>query len=42
MVQNHRLDAAAFQRDYEILKQLVASRDRDAAVAQLRSMSSRY
>lgn len=42
MVQNHRLDAVAFQRDYEALKQLVRARDREGAVAQLRTMSARY
>lgn len=41
-VQNHCLDAAASQREYETLKQLVLARDRDGAVAHLRSMSSRY
>ena len=42
MVQNHRLDAAAFQRDYEALKQMVLARDRDGAIAQLKAMASRY
>lgn len=42
MVQNHRLDPAAFQQDLEALRQLVLVRDRDGAVAQLKAMSARY
>jgi|GEM_PF-5918501 len=41
-VENHRLDAAAFQNDFAVLKRLVLARDRDGAVAQLRAMASRY
>ena len=42
MVQNHRLDVAAFQRDLDALKQLLFARDRDGAVAQLKAMAERY
>jgi len=42
MVENHRLDAAAFRQDFDVLKQLLASRDRDQIVAHLKAMSSRY
>lgn len=42
MLQNHRLDVAAFQRDFEALKQMVSARDRDGAVAQLKAMCARY
>lgn len=42
MVENHRLDAAAFRQDFDVLKQLLASRDRDKTVAHLKAMSSRY
>ena len=42
MVENHRLDAAAFRQDFEALRQLVVARDRDGAIAQLRAMASRY
>ena len=42
MVQNHRLDAVAFQKDFEALRKMVLARDRDGAVAQLRSMAARY
>lgn len=42
MLQNHRLGVAAFQRDFEALKQMVVARDRDGAVAQLKAMCARY
>ncbi len=42
MVESHRLDPTAFRRDFDVLKQLLASRDRDKTVAQLRAMASRY
>jgi len=41
-VENHRLNAAAFQNDFAVLKRLVLVRDRDGAVAQLRAMATRY
>jgi len=42
MVENHRLDPTAFRQDFNVLKQLLASRDRDKTVAHLKAMSSRY
>ncbi len=42
MVENHRLDAAAFCQDFEFLRQLVVARDRDGAIAQLRFMAACY
>jgi len=42
MIENHRLDPTAFRQDFDVLKQLVASRDRDQTVAHLKAMSSRY
>jgi len=42
MVQNHRLDAVAFRQDFDVLKQLVVSRDWDKTVAQLKAMAARY
>jgi len=42
MVQNHRLDRSGFQRDLEVLKELVLVRNREGTVALLRTMSSRY
>jgi len=42
MVENHRLDPTAFRQDFAVLKQLLASRDREQTVAQLRAMASRY
>jgi len=42
MVQNHRLDMSGFQRDMEVLKELVLVRNREGTVALLRTMSSRY
>ena len=40
-VENHRLDAASFRRDYETLKRLVLARHSEGAVAQLKAMTSR-
>jgi len=42
MVQNHRLNAAAFQEDFETLRRLVIARDREGTVAQLKAMAARY
>jgi len=42
MVQNYRLDMSGFQRDMEVLKELVLVRNREGTVALLRTMSSRY
>jgi len=42
MVQNHRLDPTAFRQDFDVLKQLLASRDRDQTVAHLKAMAARY
>jgi FlaA1/EpsC-like NDP-sugar epimerase len=42
MVRNHPVDPAAFQRDLEALRRLVAIRDREGAVVQLRAMAARY
>ncbi len=42
MVQNHRLDAATFRQDFDVLKQLLASRARDKTVAHLKAMAARY
>jgi len=42
MVQNHRLDPTAFRQDFAVLKQLLASRDRDQTVSHLKAMASRY
>jgi FlaA1/EpsC-like NDP-sugar epimerase len=42
MVRNHPVDPAAFQRDLGALRRLVAIRDREGAVVQLRAMAARY
>jgi FlaA1/EpsC-like NDP-sugar epimerase len=42
MVQNHRFDPAGFRQDLERLRGLVAARDRDAAVGQLKAMAGGY
>lgn len=42
MVRNHQFDSAGFRRDLEDLRRLVAARDRDGAVTQLRAMAARY
>lgn len=42
MIENHRLDPTAFRRDFDVLKQLLASRDRTATVAHLKAMAARY
>jgi len=42
MVENHRLNPTAFRQDFDLLKQLLDSRDRYQTVAQLRAMASRY
>lgn len=42
MVQNHQFDPEGFRRDFERLRHLVAARDREGAVAQLKAMAVRY
>jgi FlaA1/EpsC-like NDP-sugar epimerase len=42
MVQHHRFDPAGFRQDLERLRGLVAARDRDAAVEQLKAMVGGY
>jgi len=42
IVQNHRFDSTAFRCDLEKLRPLIAARDREAAVAHLKSMACRY
>ncbi len=42
MVRNHHFDAEAFRQDIETLRRLVAARDREGAVTQIKAMASRY
>jgi FlaA1/EpsC-like NDP-sugar epimerase len=42
MVQNHRFDAEGFRQDLERLRRLVAARDREGAVEQLKAIAGRY
>lgn len=42
MVRNRSVDPAVFQRGLEELRSLVAARDREGAVAQLKEMAARY
>lgn len=42
MVRNHGLDGAQFAQDLEVLRRLVAARDREGAVTQLKAMAGRY
>jgi FlaA1/EpsC-like NDP-sugar epimerase len=42
MVRNHRFDAEGFRQDLERLRCLVAARDREGALQQLRTMAERY
>jgi FlaA1/EpsC-like NDP-sugar epimerase len=42
MVQNHQFDGEGFRRDLERLRGLVAARDREGAVQQLKAMAGRY
>jgi len=42
MVENHRLDPTAFRQAFDVLKQLVAFRDRDKIIVHLKAMAARY
>ena len=42
LVQNHQFDPEGFRRDLEALRHLVAKRDREGAVKQLKMMAGRY
>lgn len=42
MVQNHSFDQESFQKDFEVLKRLIAVRDQEGAIYQLKTMVGRY
>jgi len=42
MVKNHHFAVEAFRQDIEVLRRLVAARDREGAVTQIKAMASRY
>lgn len=42
MVRNHQFDPEGFRGDLEQLRYLVAARDREGAVQQLKVMAARY
>ena len=42
LVESDRLDPTVFRQDFDVLKQLVAFRDRDKTVAHLKAMAARY
>jgi len=42
MIESHRLDPTVFRQDFDVLKHLVAFRDRDKIVVHLKAMAARY